>query len=141
MKEGYEKKFMELQSELISLCLEVTNKKVDNIYVYASIEEKSKMFNAFFRVGGEVKTLNQLGIDKGLVRQFLKLGTTDLDEVKKICKEYEAELPTEMKMYYNVETGKYNASYKYVTVCNEQTGVSAGEVFMSWMGEVKQEFK
>jgi len=141
VKEGFEDKFMELQSELISLCLEVTNKKVDNVYVYASIEEKSKMFNAFFKIGEEVKTLNQLGVDRGLVRQFLELGTTDLNEVKKLCKEYEAELPTEMKMHYNVETGKYNASYKYAAVCNAQTGVSAGEVFMNWMGEVKQELK
>ena len=138
MKKGFEDKFMELQSGLISLCLEITNKKVDNIYAYASIEEKSKAFNAFFSIGEDVKTLNQLGVDKDLVRQFLKIGTTDLDEVKKVCQEYEAELPTEIKMYYNVETGKYNAEFKYITICNAQTGVSAGDVFMNWMEEIKQ---
>lgn len=40
MKENFEDKFMDLQSGLIALCLEVTDRKVDKIYVYASIEKK-----------------------------------------------------------------------------------------------------
>jgi len=55
MSGQFEDEFMALQSELISLCLEVTEKKVDKIYAYASIEEKSKMFNSFFEIDGEIK--------------------------------------------------------------------------------------
>ncbi len=58
MSKKFEDQFMDLQSELISLSLEVTDKKVDKIYAYASIEEKSQMFNAFFEVAGEIKTFS-----------------------------------------------------------------------------------
>ncbi len=34
MKKIFEDEFMDLQSEFISLCLELTGKTVDNIYIY-----------------------------------------------------------------------------------------------------------
>ena len=88
MKKVFEDEFMDLQSEFISLCLELTGKTVDDIYVYISIEEKSKMFNAFFRVGNELKSLNQLNINNSLIMQFLKVGTEDIEKIKKLCNDY-----------------------------------------------------
>lgn len=138
MNKIFEDEFMALQTELIALCLEVTNKSVDKIYAYASIEEKSQMFNAFVEVDGEIKTLNQLGINNNLIMQFLKLGTTDLSKIRELCKENRRQVPTEMKMYYDVKTGKYNADYQYSETCPSKTNISAGEVFMNWLNEMKQ---
>lgn len=137
MSHQFEDEFMDLQSELISLCLELTERKINNIYAYASIEEKSKMFNAFFKVNGEIKTLNQLGLSNSLINQFLKLGTEDLEKIKSVCKNSHKPVPTEIKMYYDVKTGKYNADYKYNEVCSARTGVSAGEIFINWISEMK----
>ena len=109
MKENFEDKFMGIQTDLISLCLEVTGSKVDKIFAYASIEKKSTMFNAFFEKDGKVLTINQLNIDRGTVMEFLKIGTTDLEKIKKKCEQNEIQTPTEIKMYYDVKTGKYNA--------------------------------
>lgn len=139
MKKGFEDAFMEVQSGLISLCIEAVPSVVDKVFAYASIEEKSQMFNAFFLSGGEVKTINQLTSDKGLMRRFLQLGTGDLSKVREICTTYEAPLPTEMKLYYDVKTKKFDAKYKYESVCNESTGISAGEIFIAWMDEIKRE--
>lgn len=130
---------MALQSEFISLCLEVTDKKVDKIYAYASIEEKSKMFNAFFEVEGEIKTLNQIGINNNMMIQFLKLGTEDLGKIKALCKEYDMLVPTELKMYYDVKFEKYNADCQYTEICSSKTDISAGEVFIEWINQKKQE--
>ena len=47
MEKVFEDEFMDLQTALISLCLEVTEEKVNKVYVYCSNEKKSKMFNAF----------------------------------------------------------------------------------------------
>lgn len=138
MKENFEDKFMEIQTDLISLCLEVTGNKVDKIFAYASIEKKSTMFNAFFEKDGKVLTINQLNIDRGIVMQFLKIGTTDLEMIKKTCEQNEIQTPTEIKMYYDVKTGKYNADYKYDEVCSDKTGMSSGEVFMKWYNEIKE---
>ncbi len=38
---------------------------------------------------------------------------TDLTKIKKICEQNETQTPTEMKMYYDVKSGKYKADYKY----------------------------
>ena len=126
MEKVFEDEFMDLQTALISLCLEVTEEKV---YVYCSNEKKSKMFNAFFDVNGEVKTLYQLGVPNELAFQFLKLGKEDLEKVDAICIKHNMPIPTEMKLYYDVTSGKYDAEYKYEEVCSAKTGKNAGEVF------------
>lgn len=138
MNKEFEDEFMELQTGLISLCLEVTERKVNRIYAYCSNEKKSKMFNAFFDVNGEIKTLNQLGVPNNLAFQFLKLGTGDLEKLDAVCVKHNMPIPTEMKLYYDVTSGKYDAKYKYEEVCSAQTGKSAGEVFLEWVLEIKR---
>lgn len=138
MYEKFEDKFMEIQTDLISLCMKVREGNVDKIFAYASIEKKSTMFNAFFEKDGEVVTINQLNINMKKVMEFLKVGTMDLQKVEKLCNEYEMEVPTEIKMYYDVNTRKYNADYKYDEICSEKTGISSGEVFMNWYNELKE---
>lgn len=49
MAKVFQDEFMDVQSDLISLCLEATEEKVDEIFVYCSIEKYSKFFNAFFK--------------------------------------------------------------------------------------------
>ena len=126
---------MEIQSDLIALCLELTDSKVDKVYAYASIEKKSSMFNAFFEKDKTVYTINQLDIDRRSVFDFLKIGTGDLEKIKALCRENDTKTPTEIKMYYDVKTGKFDVDYKYDEVCSEKTGVSSGEVFMRWYNE------
>ncbi len=137
MQKEFEDAFMDFQSSLISLCLEVTENNVDVIYAYCSNEKKSKMFNAFVCVDGEVKTISQLGVQRSRVFQFLQVGTVDLEKLDKLCEEYNKPVPREIKMIYDVKTGKFDASYKYEEVCGPKSDKSSGEVFMEWLEEVK----
>lgn len=139
MEKCFEDEFMDIQSDLVSLCLEVTEGKVDKIYAYASIESKSMMFNAFFEKAGKVVTMNQLSIDKLLMLEFLKVGTMDLQKVRELCMRYETKTPIEMKMVYIVGTGEYKASYLYDEMGSEIPALSSGEAFMAWYEEVKKE--
>lgn len=102
MKKQFEDDFMEIQAELISLCLEVTQNKVDRIYAYASIEKKSTMFNAFFEKNGRILTVNELNIDKSVAIEFLKIGILTLEKIKKLCEYNEICAPKEIKMYYEM---------------------------------------
>ena len=45
-------------------------------------KEMSKMFNAFFDVNGEIKTLDQLGVPDKPAFEFLRTGTEDLEKVR-----------------------------------------------------------
>lgn len=130
----FEDEFMDIQSGLISLCLEVAGNKADKIFAHCSIEKKSLAFNAFVEADGEFKTLNQLDIDKSRIMNFLRTGTMDLQKMKEVCAKYDKPTPTEIKMYYDINTNKFNAEYQYKPLCMKQ---SAGENFMDWLNETK----
>ncbi len=137
MSRVFEDEFMDLQTGLISLCLEVTQGKVDKVFAYGSNEKKSTMFNAFFEVNGEIKTLNMLGVSKELAFQFLGLGIEDLEKLDAIGAKYKRPVPTELKLYYDVRAKKFKSEYKYEEVCSARTGKSAGEVFNEWLAEMR----
>ncbi len=137
MEQVFEDVFMDFQSSLISLCLEATGDRVDKIYAYCSNEKKSKMFNVFFEVKNTVKTLNMIGISDEMQIQLLKIGTKDLPKLDKLCEEYNRPVLRELKMIYDVKTGKFDASYKYEEVCGPDSDKSAREVFLEWLEEIK----
>ncbi len=37
----------------------------------------------------------------------------DIEKIKALCKEYDRDMPTEMKLIYDVMSGKFKAEYKY----------------------------
>lgn len=141
MSKVFEDEFMDVQAGLISLCLEVTEKKVDRVYAYCSNEKCCKMFNAFFVVNGQVQMLHNLGVPRELAFQFLKLGAADIVKMDAICKKHNMPAPTELKLYYDVTTGKFNADYKYEEVCSAKTGIDSVDVFHEWMEEIKASLK
>ena len=130
MKKIFEDAFMELQSEYVSLCLELLGNTVEKVYIYLSIEDKSQMFNVFVKKSNTIQTLNQVVSDRALLMRFLKLGTDDIEKIQSLCKQYKVSTPTELKMTYDVKTGGYIADYQYKPVC---TDISSGEVFMKWV--------
>ena len=131
----FEDEFMEVQSGLISLCLEfLGDNKVDEIFAYCSIEEKSYSFNAFFRKNGEITKKENIESNMRRIVQFLRTGTADLEKVKEVCIKHQMPIPTEIKMYYDTQTGKFNAGSKYTPVC---VNISAGEIFDQGFAEYK----
>ena len=130
MKKNFEDAFMELQSEYVSLCLELLGNTVEKVYIYLSIEDKSQLFNVFVKKSNTIQTLNQVVSDRALLMRFLKLGTDDIEKIQSLCKQYKVSTPTELKMTYDVKTGGYIADYQYKPVC---TDISSGEVFMKWV--------
>lgn len=122
MENSYEYDFMEAQKSIISLCLELTDQKVDQIYAYGSIEEKSLSFNAFFTKDGNIITINKLPIDTNLMWNFLDLGAEDLRKLRVVCENHKKVVPTEIKLVYNLSTGGLDAAYKYETVASPKTG-------------------
>lgn len=137
MSKVFEDEFMDLQTGLISLCLELTGGAVDKVFAYCSNEKKSTAFNAFFEVDGTIKTTNQLNLPRELIRQFLKIGTGDVMKLDAIGEKHTRPVPTELKLYYDVRTRKFRSEYKYEEVCSARTGKAAGDVFDEWLAEMR----
>ena len=133
----FEDEFMEVQSGLISLCMEfIGENEVDKVYAYGSIEDGSYSFNVFFEVNGEIKNPKAFEPQEHKIFKFLNVGTLELTNIEDVCTQYNKPVPTEIKLYYDVKTGKFNAHYKYEPICVDKC---AGDVFDEWMAEIKLE--
>lgn len=137
MAKVFEDEFMDVQTGLIELCMEVSGGNVDKIYAYCAVGERSFMFNAFFMVNGQIKDLMELqGMTHGLAFEFLEVGTKDLISLKNLEKKYNRPIPAEMKLYYDVPTGKFHAEYDYNPAFMKHKRVSPGDAFCAWQDEM-----
>lgn len=133
MNKSFEDEFLEVQTQIISLCIEFAENRADKIYAYGSIEEHSLSFNAFFNIDGKIKTTNQIVTDTDAIWDFLDLGQSDLEKLIKICTRYGKPVPTELKMIYDCKSGTIDTKYQYESICSAKTGIDASEIFMEWL--------
>ena len=131
----FEDEFSEVQTGLISLCMELIRIKVDKVFAYCSIEDNSQAFNAFFEKDDKILKNNQVGASMETVNDFLRLGNSDLDKLREICATYGKPVPRQIKMVYDANTHGYDARISYDSLLDE--GKSAGKAFMEWRNEVE----
>lgn len=112
--------------------------EASKVYAYGSIEENSISFNAFFDIGGQIKTTNNIVSNTDVIWDFLDLGESDLEKIKELCKNYKRVPPTELKMIYDCTSGKFDAQYQYEPICSAKTGIDSVDVFINWLEEVRQ---
>lgn len=140
MRKIFEDAFMEAQVSMIELCLELTEERVDEIYVYCCMERCEKMFNAFFTRNGKALTVRELDEPVDIKWQFLKLGNKDLAHVEKVCKKYKKPCPTEIRMVFNVITRSLKTEYRYEEYL-DANHKSAGHIFNEWIAQVDPTYK
>jgi len=136
MSKVFEDAFMEIQTDMIALCCELTKNSVDSIYVYCSCEGRAREFNAFFSRQGKIVYLHELGVDRQTLSNFLDLGLSDLRRIKDVCTEYNQVVPTEMKLTYDVKSRKFGASYQYKPVQTMDVGFM--DLMKAWAKEIEQ---
>ncbi len=123
MKE-FEDRFSELQADMISICMEYVEDRADKVYVYASREEGVISSSFFYLINNkyvEPYKLNDALVngeeryDVSPERGFMVLDilNEDIEKIEVLCKEYERDIPTEMKLIYDVKSGSFKAEYKY----------------------------
>lgn len=132
MKEGFEDAFMDAQSAAISSCIEILNGKnieVDFIYVYLFQNEYQEFPNAFFKKDNSIVKLNDI-LDDDSVYQLLDMLIEDIKNIIKVCRTYEGKCPNELKLIYEVHTGKFDAEYGYDDFVDEN--YSLVTAFKNW---------
>ncbi|PFH68242.1 DUF600 domain-containing protein [Bacillus cereus] len=147
MKE-FEDKFSELQADMISICMEYVEDRADKVYVYASCEESIISSSFFYLINNKYVKNHKLNealedgdkrYDVSPKRGFmvLRIINEDIKKVKVLCKEYEKDMPTEMKLIYDVKSGKFKAEYKYDLVYTIDDFKTADHIADEWFEEVK----
>ena len=137
MKPGFEDKFMELQAEYVAFCMDLVKdiEGVEKAYIYISNEKDSRMFNAFYKIKNEIGRIGIMPIDSNITLNFLRTGTKNISRIRSLCEEYEADIPTQIKMYYDVASQSFEAKYKYEPVWTGDSDVTAFSEFEDWAEE------
>ncbi|MFS8355176.1 DUF600 domain-containing protein (plasmid) [Bacillus nitratireducens] len=147
MKE-FEDRFSELQGDMISICMEYVEDRADKVYVYASCEESIISSSFFYLINNKYVKNHKVNealedgderYDVSPKRGFmvLRIINEDIKKVKVLCKEYEKDMPTEMKLIYDVKSGKFKAEYKYDLVYTIDDIKTADHIANEWFEEVK----
>ncbi|WP_397537131.1 DUF600 domain-containing protein [Rummeliibacillus pycnus] len=147
MKE-FEDRFSELQADMISICMEYVEDRADKVYVYASCEENIISSKFFYLINNKYVKCHKVNdaLDGGDERydvspnrmmMILNIMNEDIEKVEVLCKEYERDMPTEMKLIYEVKSGNFKADYKYDLVYTNDDIKTAGHIADEWFEEMK----
>lgn len=150
MEKVFEDYFSELQTDLVSICLEFVDKKADEIYIYCSYEPDAYYFNVFYNVQGAIALkhkLNEINVNQDHIydlskdRQFAlqRIGTEILEEIHQRCNEFNREMPTEIKLRYDIKNNKLQGKYNYELVYSNDDSLLPNNIFKAWFNEVSEE--
>ncbi|UTR13924.1 DUF600 domain-containing protein [Salipaludibacillus sp. LMS25] len=149
MSKVFEDKFSELQADMVSICLEYVENRADAIYIYCSFEEKTISCDFFYCINGKIVERHKLNdvidgtkdvqYDTSSERQsgVLDIIIEDIEKMGKLCEEYDRDMPTEIKLIYNVANNSLRADYRYDIVYSNHPEKTADDISMEWFEEVK----
>lgn len=150
MNKIFEDYFSELQADMVSICLEYAENRADKIYIYCSCENKVISSNFFYLINGMLLkkhklndaiklSTNGFSYDVSGERQnaVLEIINEDIEEINEVCQKYNREMPTEMKLIYDVNKNSLEAKYRYDLVYSNDSEKTANDVAGEWFEQIK----
>ncbi|MCL2300762.1 MAG: hypothetical protein FWC27_11540 [Firmicutes bacterium] len=118
MDNKFEKRFSELQADMVSVCLEYCAHQCEQVFLHVINEDESIFTNFFFRADGIMRKKSDLpgaAAPVSIERQKAALSaiTQAARSAGKLCEAYGRPLPTEYRLVYDVAAGSLRAEYSY----------------------------
>ncbi len=143
MGKVFEDYFSEFQTDMVSICLEYVEKRAEKIYIYCSFENNMLSSGFFYKVNGQVVKKNKLNevitdkqkeYDVSITRQkaAINIINDDIKALNKLCQEYQREMPTQIKLVYDVTANTLNADYCYEAIFSNDENKTAYDVLEEW---------
>jgi vacuolar-type H+-ATPase subunit F/Vma7 len=149
MTKVFEDYFSELQADMVSICLEYVNNKADKIFIYASNEFGQFTSDVFYKINNCVVEKHRLNsavqnedsqhiynVSKERQVAVLNICNDNLRKIKDLCQENNREMPTEMKLIYDVPQNNLKAQYSYEIKYTNDPVKTAGHIFDEWFVEM-----
>lgn len=147
-KTKFDKEFQRLTTEMVEIAFEYigrNSEEVDNIYIYASMENEMYFYNVFYQI-------NNIVVEKELVNNVLQRKTDDsedridnllsigghaLMDLSDVFIDDKREVPTLLKMIYSPKTGGFDCDilYEEYSKSPDWTNVSA---FENWYKKIEE---
>lgn len=150
MRKIFEDYFSEYQADMVSICLEYVDHRADMVYIYCSREGHSIAGDFFFNISGKLLEKHQLNdikhadsfkYDTSDERQYGATGIIieDIKKIKKLCDQYGKDMPTEMKLIYDVKKNRLAANYSYENKWSDSETKLPEDIFDEWIEDVRNE--
>lgn len=151
MNKVFEDYFSELQADMVSICLEYVEDRAEKIYIYCSCEERVLSSDFFYCIEGNIKERHKLNDDMNKNNNYiyntsperqdavLDILIEDIKKMMSLCNEYKKEMPTEIKLIYDVEKNSLKAEYKYDVVYSNDPVKTADDIAMEWFEALRLE--
>jgi len=143
VKKVFEDYFSEVQADMVSICLEYVEKRAEKIYIYCSFENAMISSGFFYKVNGKIVKKNKLNdvivdgqrkYDVSITRQkgAINIINNDIKFLISLSQEHQKEMPTQIKLVYDVITNKLKADYSYDNILGDDQGKTANDVLEEW---------
>lgn len=154
MGKVFEDYFSELQADMVSICLEYVFERANKIFIYCSHEEGLVSNDFFYNINGKIVERHKLNdalvneegnanfsYDISVDRQkaVVKIINENIKELIKLCRKYDREMSTEIKIVYDVQANKLTADYKYDLVYTNDSNKTASSIARIWFQQVKND--
>ena len=141
----FEDQLMEIQSDMISLSLEYVENKAEIVYIYVVLEDGLVSFDVFYKIGGfisEKSDVNEYLSEKindsdDIQFSLLEYGIEDAEKIEVLFKENSKEVPTEIRLVYDVKNNSLKSNYRYDAMYEKNEDLSVSDVFEAWIQEEK----
>ena len=141
----FEDQLMDIQSDMISLSLEYVENKAETVYIYVVLEDGLVSFDVFYKIGGfisEKSDVNEYLSEKindsdDIQFSLLEYGIEDAEKIEVLFKENSKEVPTEIRLVYDVKNNSLKSNYIYDAMYEKNEDLSVSDVFEAWIQEEK----
>ena len=145
MNRVFEDQLMDIQSDMISLSLEYVENKAEIVYIYVVLEDGLVSFDVFYKIGGfisEKSDVNEYLSEKindsdDIQFSLLEYGIEDAEKIEVLFKENSKEVPTEIRLVYDVKNNSLKSNYIYDAMYEKNEDLSVSDVFEAWIQEEK----
>ena len=140
----FESEFEKLTAELVQVCFEYVNfdsENVQKIFIYVSTELDTIWFNTFYKINDELHRKHKVGekYDTSSEMQYKLIEVANSINQKLIqnFRKHSKDVPTELRITYAVEGGKFNCDLKYDAVIADNPELDWHSLCEEWMESEK----
>lgn len=146
MSKIFEDFFSEIQADMVNICLEYVDRNAEELYIYCSNENNTMSVSYFYKINNIIlerhevnKELKEIDVSISRQQQVISILLNDLQKLENLCKKYNKEVPTEIKIKYNVSKNSLKAQYKYEIVYSNDESKTSENIEQKWINELKKE--
>ena len=142
----FEDLYSEIQTDMIDICMEYVEDKAEKIFLYCSCEDNMIEGNVFYKINGKVVMKHKLNeavmgnqmYDVSISRQkeVIEAINDDIKKLMEVCKEYNQEMPTQIKIIYDIKKNSLNAQAGYKLYFSKSRKKTANDAFEKWFKEI-----